>query len=68
MTAEWTEIKAKKPAACRVLAALPLRVKMQRLDAMRQRHASQAVEYTSSCSPSIQISFHVGPYPLPEMQ
>ena len=37
MTADWTEIKAKKRAARRILAALPLRIKMQKLDAMRER-------------------------------
>jgi hypothetical protein len=37
MNAEWTEIKVKKRAARRVLAALPLRIKLLKLDAMRER-------------------------------
>ena len=37
MNAEWAEIKARKRDARRALAALPLRVKLQKLDAMRER-------------------------------
>lgn len=37
MNANWTEIKAKKRAARRVLAALPLHIKLEKLDAMRER-------------------------------
>ncbi|MBX3740230.1 MAG: hypothetical protein KF712_04520 [Akkermansiaceae bacterium] len=37
MNTPWTEIAARKRATRRVLAALPLRVKVERLDAMRER-------------------------------
>lgn len=37
MNAQWTEIAAKKRAARRVLATLPLRVKLEKLNAMRER-------------------------------
>lgn len=37
MNAQWIEITEKKRAARRVLAALPLRVKLEKLNAMRER-------------------------------
>lgn len=37
MTAQWIEIKAKKRAARRILANLPLREKIEKLNAMRER-------------------------------
>lgn len=57
MTAQWMEITAKKRATRRILADLPLRVKIEKLNAMRERldqlrrfkPKAKAVESVGNC-------------------